>query len=112
MMETPLVYNLIMENRDIDNYLYAPKVDDIILYTSASKDPTFQKPKFLRYLEEYKKDGLCCGRPKEITKERTEYYDRLQNQKLYDLSKAIKQNIDDRENRNKRVEYLKVKYGQ
>lgn len=47
----------------------------------ASKDPSYRKPKFRRYLEEYSRDGLCCRRGKRLTPERKAYYDGLRRRK-------------------------------
>lgn len=95
-----------MGDNDVRKYYYAPTVEDIVKYTSASNDVAFLKPKFFRYLEEYRKNGLCCGRPKEITKERIEYYTKIQNQKLVDLSRDVKNNIDYKTNRDKHIRKL------
>lgn len=47
----------------------------------ASKDPSYRKPKFRRYLEEYSRDGLCCRRGKRLTPGRKAYYKGIRRRK-------------------------------
>lgn len=58
----------------------SPEVIEII--ARASKDPSFLKKKFIRYLEEYREHGLYCRRGKKLTPERKAYYESIQKQKL------------------------------
>ena len=59
-----------------------PSPDVIEIIAKASKDPSFQKKKFARYLEEYREHGLYCRRGKKLTPERKVYYESVRNQKL------------------------------
>ena len=47
----------------------------------ASKDPSYRKPKFRRYLEEYSRDGLYCRRGKRLTPGRKVYYEGIRRRK-------------------------------
>ena len=67
LYETPVVYNIIMQT--------TPN-------TPITEDPSFQKKKFARYLEEYREHGLYCRRGKKLTPERKAYYESVRNQKL------------------------------
>ena len=64
----------------------------------ASKDPSYRKPKFRRYLEEYSRDGLCCRRGKRLTPERKTYYESIRRRKT---EAFIRQNRLQLEKRNK-----------
>ncbi|MGG6545837.1 UNVERIFIED_CONTAM: hypothetical protein NY100_10545 [Prevotella sp. 15_C9] len=64
----------------------------------ASKDPSYRKPKFRRYLEEYSRDGLCCRRGKRLTPERKTYYESIRRRKT---EAFIRQNRVQLEKRNK-----------
>lgn len=47
----------------------------------ASKDPSYDKPKFKRYLKEYQEKGCFCLRGKTLTPERKEYYESIRKHK-------------------------------
>ncbi|WP_289764445.1 hypothetical protein [uncultured Duncaniella sp.] len=64
----------------------------------ASNDPSYRKPKFRRYLEEYRRDGLCCRRGKRITPERKDYYEGIRRRKTEEF---IRKNRLKLEKRNK-----------
>lgn len=64
----------------------------------ASKDPSYHKPKFRRYLEEYSRDGLCCRRGKRLTPERKAYYEGIRRRKTEEF---IRKNRLQVERRNK-----------
>lgn len=85
--ETPLEYNILMKKADVSNYFYEPPIAQIKLLASASEDPSFKKPKFKKYLEEYEKDGLCCGRPKILTEKRRIYYNDMFEKKMAERKK-------------------------
>lgn len=59
-----------------------PPIDIIRTVCQASGDPTFRKPKYFRYLEEYERLGVCCHRPKLPTPERMVYYYQLRRKKM------------------------------
>lgn len=87
--ETPLTYRLMMTaSNKTNNYFFAPDIQTILTYAKASNDPSFSKPKFFRYLNEYEETGLYCGRPKIMDRARDEYYTKIMNNKL----DAIKKN--------------------
>ena len=48
----------------------------------ASKDASYRKPKFRRYLEEYSRDGLFCRRGKVLTPRRKAYYEGIRRRKI------------------------------
>ena len=81
LYETPVVYNLIMQSTP-NSPFPEPSPDVIEIIARASKDPSFQKKKFARYLEEYREHGLYCKRGKKLTPERKAYYESVRNQKL------------------------------
>ncbi|KAB4219449.1 hypothetical protein GAP53_08255 [Bacteroides uniformis] len=64
----------------------------------ASKDPSYRKPKFRRYLEEYSRDGLCCRRAKRLTPGRKAYYEGIRRRKT---DAFIRQNRARLEKRNR-----------
>lgn len=51
----------------------------------ASKDPSYRKPKFHRYLEEYSRNGLYCRRGKRLTPGRKAYYEGIRRRKTEDF---------------------------
>ena len=48
----------------------------------ASKDASYRKPKFRRYLEEYSRNGLFCRRGKVLTPRRKTYYEGICRRKI------------------------------
>lgn len=98
--ETPLEYDLIINS--IPTHPFPePPIEVIEIVTKASKDPTFKKEKFFRYLEEYRKNGLCCRRAKKLTTERMVYYESIRDKKMELFIKRNKQRINN----------MKKKYG-
>lgn len=79
--ETPVVYGILM-NALIWTSCSEPSVELIEVVCRASKDNSFIKPKFRRYLKEYALFGLYCHRPKRMTPERETYYKRIRGTKL------------------------------
>lgn len=65
-----------------------PSVRVIELVCNASPDPSFSKPKFERYLELYKRDGIYCGRAKRMTAQREQYYQGVSKRKIAKYAKA------------------------
>ena len=47
----------------------------------ASKDISYKKPKFKRYLDEYREKGLYCSRGRELTPKRKTYYESIRKHK-------------------------------
>ncbi|CUN76618.1 hypothetical protein [Bacteroides uniformis] len=79
--EAPAVFSIIL-NLTPRAVFPEPKVELIEQVCRASGDPSLRKPKFFRYLEEYRDMGIYCRRPKRLTPERALYYERLRKKKL------------------------------
>ena len=79
--EVPVVYDVLMKLLPF-SYWPEPPIAVVEAVCRASKDPSLDKPKFYRYLEEYRRTGLYCRRPKRLTPERRVYYQRIRNKKL------------------------------
>ena len=79
--EAPAVFSIIL-NLTPRSVFPEPKVELIEQVCRASGDPSLRKPKFFRYLEEYRDMGIYCRRPKRLTPERALYYERLRKKKL------------------------------
>lgn len=79
--ETPLEYELIMSATPKSLFM-TPDVILIEAISSTSDDKSFQKPKFKRYLDEYRLNGIYCDRPKTLTPERVQYYETLRHNKI------------------------------
>lgn len=75
--EAPIEYELIMSSTP-RSVFPEPKIKVIEAITLASPSPVFQKNKFFRYLEEYRKNKLCCERAKILTPKRKDFYERMQ----------------------------------
>ena len=86
--EVPVVYQIIMNSLP-KGELSSPTPQLIFTVCKASKDPSFQKPKFFRYLEQYRVQGIYCKRAKRLTPERKQYYERIRQKKI---RKFISQN--------------------
>lgn len=79
--EIPALYEVIMRmSKDVP--YPEPKIHLIEIACNASDDPSLKKPKFHRYLERYRKEGIYCKRPKVLTAERAEFYEKLYQKKL------------------------------
>ena len=64
----------------------------------ASKDPSYRKPKFRRYLKEYSRDGLCCRRGKHLTPERKAYYEGIRRRKTEEFIRKNRLHVERRNN--------------
>lgn len=73
---------MLMDIDESGNIYYAPTEDEINSVVKTSTNDVFQKPRFEKYLQEYKENGLYCTRPKMLTKARAEYYETLHSAKL------------------------------
>lgn len=78
--EMPVVYYLL--RRLYPSPLFEPEWTLIESVCHASKDPSYHKSKFRRYLEEYMKDGVYCHRGKRLTSGRLNYYESIRRKKL------------------------------
>lgn len=88
--EVPAVYEIIMRMTPKSTYP-EPRIRGIEVVCRASNDPALKKPKFLRYLEEYREKGICCNRPKRLTAERAKFYTAMREKKL---NQYIQRNSD------------------
>lgn len=79
--EVPAVYEIIMRMTPKVTYP-EPRMRTIEVVCRASSDPALKKPKYSRYLEEYRKKGICCNRPKRLTLEREKFYTAMREKKL------------------------------
>lgn len=59
-----------------------PTMRTIEMICHASTDLAFKKPKFERYLNEYRDKGIYCSRPKVLTEEKKRYYDALRKKNI------------------------------
>lgn len=75
--EAPIEYELIMSSTP-KSIFPEPSIKVIEAITLASPNPVFQKNKFFRYLEDYKKNKLFCIRAKILTAKRKIFYERIQ----------------------------------
>lgn len=78
--EMPVVYHL-LRRLCAGQQPFEPDWRVIDTVARASKDPSYHKPKFRRYLEEYSRDGLCCRRGKRLTPGRKAYYEGIRRRK-------------------------------
>lgn len=79
--EVPLVYHLlrIVASRHIR---FEPEWEVVKAVCDASDDPSLHKPKFHRYLEEYRQHGVFCRRAKRLTPARRAYYESVRRRKI------------------------------
>lgn len=90
--EAPVVYSIIL-NLTPQSVFPEPKVELIEQVCQASGDPSLRKPKFYRYLEEYRYLGIYCRRPKRLTPERKAYYEKIRKKKLACFIRENRQTI-------------------
>lgn len=90
--ETPLEYDIIMSSVSSSIPFPQPDVNLIEAVANASDNTSFKKPKFKRYLEEYRENGIICDRAKILTPNRQVYYDkiRLCNLKRFTSGRRVK----------------------
>lgn len=79
--EMPVVYDIVMDKYK-DPSCLRPLAEVIELVSKASKDPTYKKPKFRRYMDEYIATGTCCKRAKVLTPELRVYYESIRKRKM------------------------------
>lgn len=94
--EAPVTYELILKLCPWYRRK-APPVDVIRAVCAVSTDPSFRKPKFLRWLEEYERLGVCCKRGKKLTPERMVYYHHLRQRKLQEYIREKQELLEDME---------------
>lgn len=96
--EAPVVFKIIM-NLTPKIAFPEPSCELISIVCRASRDPSFKKAKFRRYLAEYRTTGLYCKRGKKLTPKRKVYYEAIRKKKMESFI---------RKNRKKLVEAKKV----
>lgn len=79
--EMPVVYYL-LRRLSPPAPLFEPEWILVDSVCRASGDPSYGKPKFRRYLEEYARDGVYCKRGKRLTPGRLAYYESIRRKKL------------------------------
>lgn len=79
--EMPVVYHL-LRRLCAGQQPFEPDWRVVESVARASKDPSYRKPKFRRYLEEYGREGLYCRRGKRLTPGRKAYYEGIRRRKL------------------------------
>lgn len=91
--EVPAVYEIVLRMSP-KAPLTEPKIKLIELVCRASKDPLLRTKRFARYLEEYRRVGICCGRAKLLTPQREAYYKRKQEKRLEKFIRLNRKEID------------------
>ena len=79
--EAPVSFRIIM-NLTPKAIFPEPSCEVIRIVCKASRDPSFGKAKFKRYLAEYASTGLYCKRGKKITPKRDTYYRAIRLKKM------------------------------
>lgn len=79
--EMPVVYHL-LKKLCAGQQPFEPDWRVVDAVARASKDASYRKPKFHRYMEEYSRDGLYCRRGKRLTPERKAYYEGIRRRKI------------------------------
>ncbi len=78
--ECPSLYEVIIRISP-NSETRAPTAQLIELVGQLSDDSSVRKPKFRRYLKEYRKYGLYCHRAQVMTPARAAYYERIRKRK-------------------------------
>ena len=78
--EMPIVYHILRQLSNSQSP-FEPEWWVIDSVAKASKDASYGKPKFRRYLEEYQEKGLYCLRGKVLTPKRKAYYESVRKHK-------------------------------
>ena len=85
--EMPVVYYLLRRLSPPET-LFEPGWELVDAVCKASKDPSYLKKKFKRYLEEYARQGVYCKRGKRLTASRLAYYESIRRKKLEKFIRA------------------------
>lgn len=80
--EVPLVYEIIMSMTPQSPFLEPPYLL-VQKICEASDDSSLRKPKFARYLQEYKQHGLFCHQGVKLTPVKEAYYKGIRDKKLH-----------------------------
>lgn len=68
-----------------------PPAELIEFVGNASLDTSFRKPKFKRYLEEYKEKGVFVSYSIQMTQRKARYYEKVNRLKTRNFLKTFKQ---------------------
>lgn len=79
--EMPVTYYL-LRRLSPPSPLFEPEWQLVDVVCKSSGDPSYTKPKFHRYLEEYARNGVYCRRGKKLTPGRRKYYEGIRRKKL------------------------------
>lgn len=79
--ETPVVYDILMRVCPASQR-EEPRAEVVEAVCAASDEAAFRKPKFFRYLDRYRREGVCCRRGKRLTPQRERYYEALRRTRL------------------------------
>lgn len=79
--EMPVVYHLLRQLCS-GHVRFEPDWRVIDSVARASNDTSYEKPKFKRYLDEYREKGCFCLRGKSMTPERKAYYESVRKHKV------------------------------
>lgn len=91
--EMPVVYDIVMD-RYKDMPFPQPQAEVIELICKASKDISYQKPKFRRCMDEYIAWGIYCRRAKVLTEGRKNYYESIRKKKMEAFIARNRQRIE------------------
>lgn len=79
--EVPVIYDILV-NLTPPMPIFEPPYLLIRKVCASSSDPSLKKPKFERYLQEYKQCGLYCRRAVKLTPVKAAYYKGIRERKL------------------------------
>jgi hypothetical protein len=91
--EMPIIYNIIMQPYAFCTF---PEPDPNLIekVCKASRDPSYKKSKFRRYMNEYIAHGIYCKRGKYLTNKRRSYYESIRKNKLKQYIQKNKERIE------------------
>ena len=93
--EMPIVYGILKQLCGGQSP-FEPEWWVIDSVAKASKDASYGKPKFKRYLMEYQKKGLYCLRGKVLTPKRKAYYESVQKHKTQEYIRKNRRLLEHR----------------
>ena len=93
--EMPIVYG-ILKQLCSGQSPFEPEWWVIDSVAKASKDASYGKPKFKRYLMEYQEKGLYCLRGKVLTPKRKAYYESVQKHKTQEYIRKNRRLLEHR----------------
>ena len=93
--EMPIVYGILKQLCGSQSP-FEPEWWVIDSVAKASKDTSYGKPKFKRYLLEYQEKGLYCLRGKVLTPKRKAYYESVQKHKTQEYIRKNRRLLEHR----------------